>query len=86
MGHGTGRHQAEEIFALGKQDIDALSASLGNKPYFLGEQPFTLDTSAFGLLINIIGCPIESPLKEYGLAKHNLVNYVDRDLDVDERH
>lgn len=78
LGHGTGRHQAEEIFALGKQDIDALSASLGNKPYFLGEQPSTLDTSAFGLLINIIGCPIESPLKEYGLAKDNLVNYVDR--------
>lgn len=78
LGHGTGRHQAEEIFTLGKQDIDALSASLDNKRYFLGDQPTTLDASAFGLLINIIGCPIESPLKEYGLSKNNLVNYVDR--------
>ena len=77
-GHGTGRHQAEEIFALGKQDIDALSATLDNKKYFLGDQPTTLDASAFGLLINIIDCPIESPLKEYGLEKKNLSNYVDR--------
>jgi len=77
-GHGTGRHQAEEIFALGKQDIDALSATLDDKKYFLGDQPTTLDASAFGLLINIIDCPIESPLKEYGLEKKNLIDYVDR--------
>lgn len=77
-GHGTGRHQTDEIFALGKQDIDALSATLGSNPYFLGDRPTTLDASAFGLLINIIGCPIESPLKEYGSAQNNLVNYVDR--------
>lgn len=77
-GHGTGRHQAEEIFALGKQDLDALSAALANKKYFLGDQPTTLDSSAFGLLINIIGCPIESPLKDYGLTKKNLSDYVNR--------
>lgn len=77
-GHGTGRHQAEEIFTLGKQDIDALSTSLGSKRYFLGDQPTTLDTSAFGHLINIISCPIESPLKEYGLSKNNLVDYINR--------
>jgi len=44
-------------------DIDALSACLGDKKYFLGEQPTTLDASAFGILISTIGCPIESPLK-----------------------
>ena len=78
LGTAPAGHQAEEIFTLGKQDIDALSASLDNKRYFLGNQPTTLDASAFGLLINIIGCPIESPLKEYGLSKNNLINYVDR--------
>ena len=78
FGHGTGRHRPEEIFALGQHDIDALSAHLGNQPYFLGDQPTTLDASAFGLLINIIGCPIESPLKDFGLSKTNLVDYVAR--------
>lgn len=77
-GHGTGRHEAEEIFALGKQDINALSACLDDKKYFLGDRPTTLDGSAFGFLINTFGCPIESPLKEHGLSKDNLTNYVDR--------
>lgn len=74
-GHGMGRHQAAEIFALGQQDIDALAAYLGRKPYFLGDRPTALDASAFGFLINISGCPIESPLKEYALTKENLTNY-----------
>ncbi len=77
LGHGTGRHQADEIFTLGKQDVDALAVSLGDKPYFLNDQPTTLDASAFGLLVNIIACPIESPLKEYSLSKDNLVHYVE---------
>lgn len=77
-GQGTGRHQPDEIFALGKQDIDALAGFLGDKKYFFGTRPTTLDASAFGLLINIIGCPIESPLKQHGLSKSNLHNYVAR--------
>ena len=77
-GHGIGRHKTEEIFKLGMLDIDALSACLGDKKYFLGEQPTTLDASAFGILINTFGCPIESPLKEYGLSKDNLTNFVAR--------
>ncbi len=44
-GHGIGRHNTEEIFKLAMLDIDALSACLGDKKYFLGEQPTTLDAS-----------------------------------------
>ncbi len=75
---GMGRHQTEEISMLGKQDIDALSDFLDNKPYFFGDQPTSLDACAFGMLINIIDCPIESPLKLYGLTKENLNIYVNR--------
>ncbi|HNP25105.1 MAG TPA: glutathione S-transferase C-terminal domain-containing protein [Nitrosomonas sp.] len=75
---GMGRHQTEEISMLGKQDIDAISDFLDNKPYFFGDQPTSLDACAFGMLINIIGCPVESPLKIYGLARENLKNYVNR--------
>lgn len=78
LGHGTGRHNAEEVFELGMQDIDALSACLGEKKYFLGDKPTSLDASAFGFLINTFGCPIESPLKEHGLTKDNLRNYIER--------
>ena len=78
FGHGTGRHSAKEIFELGMQDVDALSAYLGDKTYFLGDKPTTLDASAFGFLINTLGCPIESPLKDHALSKNNLRSYVER--------
>lgn len=77
-GHGIGRHKTKEIFKIGMLDIDAISDLLGEKTYFLGEEPSTLDASAFGILINTLGCPIESPLKNHGLSKNNLINFVSR--------
>ena len=75
---GIGRHNADEIFHLGEVDLDALSAFLGEKSYFMGGKPTSLDASAFGFLINTIYGPIESPIKDYGLSKKNLLAYCDR--------
>ncbi len=77
-GHGIGRHHADEIFHLGKLDLDALSDFLGSKPFFMGDQPTSLDASAFGVLINTIFTPITSPLQEHGKTKANLVDYCNR--------
>jgi glutathione S-transferase len=77
-GHGIGRLGADEIFDLAKDDIDSLIGFLGNKKYFLGDQPTSLDASAFGILINTLGCPIESPLKNYALRQANLKSYCQR--------
>lgn len=77
-GHGMGRLTHEELFALGKEDIDSLAGFLGTKPYFMGDKPSSLDASAYGILINTLGCPIESPLKVYALSCTNLVNYCQR--------
>jgi glutathione S-transferase len=74
-GHGIGRHTPEEVFKLGKEDIDALAHFLGKKPYFMGDKPSSLDASAFGILVNTIGCPIESPVKDYALTKTNISDY-----------
>jgi glutathione S-transferase len=74
-GHGIGRHTPEEVFELGKADIDALADFLGVKPYFMGDKPTSLDASAFGILVNTLACPIESPLKDYALSKNNLRVY-----------
>ena len=76
--HGLGRHSSEEIFQLGRADLDALSDFLANKPYFMGDKPTNLDASAFGILINTLACPIESPVKEYALSKKNLVDFCQR--------
>ncbi len=77
-GHGIGRHKAEEIFKIGMLDINAISDFLGENNYFLGKNPSTLDASAFGILINTLGCPIESPLKDHGLSKNNLIDFIAR--------
>jgi hypothetical protein len=44
----------------------------------MGDKPTSLDASAFGILINTICGPIESPIKDYGLSKNNLLVYCDR--------
>jgi glutathione S-transferase len=77
-GHGMGRHTEEEIYAIGKSDLNVLSDYLADKPYFMGDKPTTLDASAFGLLVNILKCPTESPLKEHAKQLHNLVAFCDR--------
>ncbi|HEY8034087.1 MAG TPA: glutathione S-transferase family protein [Methylobacter sp.] len=77
-GQGLARLTPDEVFKLGNEDIEAISLFLGGKPYFMGNEPTTLDASAYGMLINIIGCPIESPVKDYALSKKNIVDYCNR--------
>jgi glutathione S-transferase len=77
-GHGMGRHTEEEIYLLGQEDLDALSAYLGVKPWFMGQRPTTLDASAFGLLANILWVPIDSPLKVHLRSLQNLTALCER--------
>jgi glutathione S-transferase len=77
-GQGMGRHTAAEIYRLGRQDLDALSDHLGEKPWFMGGRPTTLDASAFGILANILWCPIQSPLEEQLHALPNLTAFCER--------
>ncbi len=58
--------------------VDALADFLADKPYFLGEMPASLDASAYGILVNTLACPIESPLKEHALGRRNLADYCKR--------
>lgn len=75
---GMGRHSREEIMQIGCRDIAALAAFLGSKPYFLGEQPTSLDASAYAFLANIVQVPLDSPIKQEALGHANLVAYCER--------
>jgi glutathione S-transferase len=77
-GQGIGRLTFEEMFALGQEDICCLADVLGSKPYFMGNTPTSLDATAYGILVNTLACPIESPLKEYALSHQNLSAYCQR--------
>ncbi|GAK43902.1 conserved protein [Tepidicaulis marinus] len=81
--HGLGRHTREEIYAFGAEDLAALAAELGDKPYLFGERPSLADASAFGILVNIIGIPqIKSPLIDAMRTHDNLIAYTDRMLEL----
>jgi glutathione S-transferase len=76
--HGMGRHSAEENYELAKTDLAALADYLGEKSYFLGEQPTTLDATAYAWLAHIIHVPFQGPAKEYAQSRPNLVAYCRR--------
>ena len=77
-GQGTGRLSEETIFTLAREDVSALAIFLAEKKYFMGDKVTTIDATIYGFLINIIACPIESPLKDFILEQRKLVDYCQR--------
>ena len=77
-GHGMGRHSREEIYAIGQRDITALADYLGEKKFFLGESPSSVDATVYGFLANLIWAPIENPLKEHAKQYPQLEAYCTR--------
>jgi glutathione S-transferase len=77
-GHGMGRHAEQEIHAIGKRDITALADFLGNKPYFLGSEPCSLDATAYAFLANLVWPPVESALKQHAKQYPQLEAYCQR--------
>ena len=51
----------EEIVAMGKEDLRVLSELLGEKEFFFGDEPRTLDLKAFVYLALILNVEKEVP-------------------------
>jgi glutathione S-transferase len=77
-GHGMGRHSKEEIEAIGKADLTALADFLGEKRYCMGEEPTSLDASAYAFLANLLWAPLETPLKAHAKKYRQLESYCER--------
>ncbi len=77
-GQGMGRHTPQEIFEIGKRDISAVSDFLGNKPFFMGNEPTTADATVYAFLANLLWVPIESVVKEHAKRLKNLESYCQR--------
>lgn len=75
---GIGRHTAEEIEALGVQDLQALSVVLGQNDFFMGSEPTSIDACAYAFIANILFAPIHSTLSEYAKSQQNFVDYCAR--------
>uniref|UniRef100_A0A7E4VM98 Failed axon connections homolog n=1 Tax=Panagrellus redivivus TaxID=6233 RepID=A0A7E4VM98_PANRE len=55
--HGIGRLGIDDVIELGKKDLLTLNALLGDKSYFFGEEPTSFDSTAFGLLTELLLTP-----------------------------
>jgi glutathione S-transferase len=75
---GMGRHNDQEITQIMKADFQALSDFLGDKPYFMGEKPTTLDATAYAYIANMIKPPFKHPIIDYVLNLDNLCRHSDR--------
>lgn len=77
-GHGMGRHTPEEVYALAREDLDALSAFLGGKPFFMGASPTSLDACGYAFLSNVLWAPPETPIQQHAHTLANLRAYCER--------
>ena len=75
---GISQRSADEVFSIGRKNLQAASAFLGEKPYFLGNKMSSLDASAYGALISIMWAPFENRLKQDAKSFPNLEKYCQR--------
>ncbi|TAJ52389.1 MAG: glutathione S-transferase family protein [Nevskiaceae bacterium] len=77
-GHGLGLLSREQILHRAEQDLATLAALLGGQAYFLGAAPRTVDACVYGLLGNILGSELRTPLTELAERHANLKAYCAR--------
>lgn len=78
--NGIARHSFQEIEQFSFQDLQAISALLGDKKFLLtGDHPTTVDCTLFGHLAQFLYIPMAFPQKKY-IHEHcpNIVEHVDR--------
>jgi glutathione S-transferase len=67
-----------EVLVAFKEDIDALSDFLADKPFFLGDNPRALDASVYASVRHIIDVPFEWAGRDHARSKANLIAYAGR--------
>ena len=71
--------EPEAAYALGEDALRQLSARLGERRYFFGEEPCSLDAAVFAYASAILRCPLPQDRLRVSLRGHaNLVRFVER--------
>jgi glutathione S-transferase len=63
---------------VAKQDLDALDTWLGDKPYFMGARPTSIDAMLYACLLQTYATPCASPVVDYANTKSRLGSYFER--------
>jgi glutathione S-transferase len=75
---GTGRHAPEDIYAMAAEDIAALAGILGDKPYFLGDAPTSLDATTYAFVAPLLWAPVPPGLQGVVEKHAGLTAYCER--------
>ncbi len=79
QGQGIARHSAAEVTEIGDGDLAALSDYLGDKQYFFGDRPSSLDATAFGILSQMLLLDtFSAPVFDKARGYKNLVDFTHR--------
>ncbi len=77
-GQGIARHTDGEIDAKALEDVRAISNFLGDKAYFLGAAPTSLDATGYGFLTSLLRAPFSLPTQAEVDELDNLAAYCER--------
>lgn len=75
---GIGRHSEAEIKHIFINSLNSLADLLGEQTYFLGEQPTSLDATAFAMLAEFILADLQSEFNDIAKTYPSLVSYCER--------
>ncbi|MEK7660733.1 MAG: glutathione S-transferase C-terminal domain-containing protein, partial [Pseudomonadota bacterium] len=71
-------HSDDEIFELGKMDVDAISDALGDNDFILGANPCGYDASIYATIAGISTTFFDCRTGEYARQNPRLMSYIDR--------
>jgi glutathione S-transferase len=75
---GIGRHSADEVYAKGGRDLEAVAALLPDSGFLAGEAPGRIDASAYGILTNVVDIDLPSRLRDIGRHHPAIRDYTAR--------
>ena len=75
---GLGRHSFDEVKTITNNTLSALSHVLADQTYFFGDQPSSLDATAYAFVSAFTQIQLDVPFKEEALKHRNLVEFCER--------
>lgn len=75
---GMGRHTADEVYARGTRDLEAVVALLPETGFLAGDEPGRIDASAYGVLTNVVDIDLPMRFREIGRRYPAIAAYTAR--------
>ncbi len=82
VAQGTGRHSVQVQTERARQDIEAIKAMLGDKPYLFGDTPTAADMSVVPIIRGISTSPTQTGLRDLVTNDPTLMTYLERGRDT----